>query len=866
MPSVTRRLARKYLPEEALELARKVRDRRGGVTPGRPAGARRKRPGGERDALLGALRTGQSLPSGLVAEVRARLRKGDLQAATAISASLGQDPATASVGSLTSGLVAFERGFLQLAWHHLAATPRDLWTRFAPGEYVRAGLSEDKDAMIREVEAVVDAPPAHMTATLWLDLLEPLYGAGEEALAARIFSFVDAVTDDPDAEPGQRLAVRKDWMQRWIARTGNAPTASKGTGDVTFAIMDYDHPGRSRASANIGDHVQTLASLGHLVRHQDLTYQGSQDLVDLVTQLRSRVRPDRRRTGRSATVDVVAVDRDATMYNEIPENTWTLAFGWYMHALFGIRYGFPFHQNLLPIFVSFHCNKRELLTPEAIEYLRRMGPIGCRDWTTVDILLSVDVPAFFSGCMTTTVNTVFPDLVGAFPAAAPVAYVDVPDDQLPEGAVTYKHSSDKVRFRSFTANMYEAIDLLETYRRDHSALVTSRLHCYLPMRSIGARVDFQPKNRSDIRFAGLIDINDDEFDAIRDGINAKLELVFEEILSGAAPEEVYGLWRRLTEPEVEKAKARRAAQSEPPHTTDLAGEVERALAGRQTANERVARADGVVDVVVPMPRNRPRVLNVLLDSLVCASSRPLHVHLLTKSGPEVDLGDLSRRFPDTAFTVVGTAGLGADLRPVTGRTSAVSGIETLLLPRLLPDAARAVVVPLPALVRGDVAELADLDLGGNLLAAPDVAGGTASGFGIIHGAGNRLAKRTTVSTELRRQAHARHAFDFTAFDTDVLVLDLAAMRTDELIGRAPGLVEEFGLNGREVLHFVVGPHRAVVPPQWHLVPTRSYVDEPALVHWADSAKPWGEDYVPLQELWFAARDAFRSRTRAPQAV
>ena len=108
----------------------------------------------------------------------------------------------------------------------------------------------------------------------------------------------------------------------------------------------------------------------------------------------------------------MAVDRDASMYNEVPEGTWTLAFGWYMHALFGVRYGFPFHKNLQPIFVSFHCNKRGLLTPEAIDYLRAHGPIGCRDWTTVDILLSVDVPAFFSGCLTTTVNTVFPDLVG----------------------------------------------------------------------------------------------------------------------------------------------------------------------------------------------------------------------------------------------------------------------------------------------------------------------------------------------------------------------------------------------------------------------------------------------------------------------
>ena len=67
---------------------------------------------------------------------------------------------------------------------------------------------------------------------------------------------------------------------------------------MAFAIMDYDHPGRSRASANIGDHVQSLASLGHLVRHADLDFDGPQDLVDLVGELRGRVRPELARHGR----------------------------------------------------------------------------------------------------------------------------------------------------------------------------------------------------------------------------------------------------------------------------------------------------------------------------------------------------------------------------------------------------------------------------------------------------------------------------------------------------------------------------------------------------------------------------------------
>ena len=122
---------------------------------------------------------------------------------------------------------------------------------------------------------------------------------------------------------------------------------------------------------------------------------------------------------------------------------------------------------------------------------------------------------------------------------------------MPDGAPTYRHSDDGIRFRSFVTNMYDAIELLETYRRRHSGLVTSRLHCYLPGRSIGVPVDFQPKNRSDPRFAGLIDISDAEFDRIRDTISSKLRTVLTAVMSGKPPEAVYELWRELNAADVE---------------------------------------------------------------------------------------------------------------------------------------------------------------------------------------------------------------------------------------------------------------------------------------------------------------------------
>ena len=50
--------------------------------------------------------------------------------------------------------------------------------------------------------------------------------------------------------------------------------------------------------------------------------------------------------------------------------------------------------------------------------------------------------------------------------------------------VAYAHSDDAVRRRPFTENVAIALERLETYRRDHARVVTSRLHAYLPLRAL----------------------------------------------------------------------------------------------------------------------------------------------------------------------------------------------------------------------------------------------------------------------------------------------------------------------------------------------------------------------------------------------
>jgi len=650
---------------------------------------------------------------------------------------------------------------------------------------VRAGLATAPERTLQEIRTLVQDDPPGVGAEGWYEILAAVFGHGDQELARAVFAVFDRYVADDSP-----IALQRDSMRPWVAADADSPTAP-ATGRRTVAIMDYGHPGVNRASANIGDHVQSIAALGHLVRHRGVRLHGDAQVVELLDTLGERTRPELRRDGVDVELDVITVHRDASMYQPIPEDTWVLCFGWYMHAIFEMRHGFPLHRNLRPIFVSFHCNKRGLLTPDAIEYLKRHGPVGCRDWTTVYLLLSCGVPAFFSGCVTTTIATVFPD--AAPPAAdAPVAYVDMPAEEVPAGAATYAHSDPAVRRRPFVANVRNALSLLETYRTRHSAVVTSRLHCYLPVRALGVPAEFRPKNRSDIRFDGLIDLDDGAFGAIRDGLLRKLEEVHGAILTGRPDADVYELWRELNAADVTAARERLARPLQLlPADPAFERRVRRAVEKTVTHGE---RADDAVDCAVSLGKGGGRALAALLDSLLRHASRPLHLWILARPGTGAIERRLARRVTVSRVPVRG-------LRRVT----------RLVLAELLPGVDRVVVLRPDAIATADVAELARLQLGGHAFAAPARPG--ASGFGAIHRAAARLRDRTDAASELRRTAHARHRFDFDAFGGELLVLDLDRMRRDGFSAQALPLVREFGLRELEVLHYLAGPNHATVPAE-----------------------------------------------------
>jgi hypothetical protein len=827
---------------------RAVRRLRAPAKPAKPAKPAARRVHPERqpgDVLLGTIMRGRGLEHAVVGQVRTLIGVDEHDAARSIAESLRSHAETRALGNTVGGIVANRQGYVELAWDLLRRAPTETWTRHAAAEYARSGLAEAPDEALAVIRRLVAEDPPELRAKFWYEVLGPVFGMGASEEARALFAIFDRhVREDEDVWGA--AAKHRDWMRGWVAADPDSPTAP-ATGRRTFAVLDYGHPSATRASANIGDHVQSIAALGHLVRHDNIRLHGDDRLVGLLEQLGERTRPERRRADVEADLEVITAHRDGSIYQAIPEDTWTLAFGWYMHPLFNFRHAFPLHRNLRPIFVSFHCNKRSLLTREAVEYLKRYGPVGCRDWTTVYLLRSIGVPAFFSGCLTTTIDAVFPDLTDGPPADAAVGYVDAPDDVVPEGGVTYHHSSEDVRQRSFVDNTRHALELLDTYRSRHRSIVTSRLHCYLPMRSIGVDVEFVPTNPSDVRFDGLAGIGDAEFRAMRRGLDDRLGQVVGAIATGRPEDEVYGLWRELTVDDVAAAEQQRTRGVRLPRVRAGLDEDVRGIAARSVTRGPEPPADAI-DCAVVLRRGGGLDLAVLVASLLEHASRPLHVWVLAGEGTGGGPKRLAATFPQVTVTRVPVGRL-ADPLP-------------LLIGDLLPDVDRMVMLPLPAVATADVAELANLDLGGHLLAAPTQIGRGVSGFGVIHDAAKRLGRRTGASSALRRTAYTRHAFDFDAFRTDVLVVDLPRAHRERLAQHALPLVQEFGLDAAEALHYLVGPDRAVVPDRWATVPTRMPVRGPGLLYWADRIKPHQAELVPERDHWRRYAHALRQRQPA----
>lgn len=200
------------------------------------------------------------------------------------------------------------------------------------------------------------------------------------------------------------------------------------------------------------------------------------------------------------------VDREDLKNVDTKEKAVLVANGWYMHDF----ESFPPPPNVNPVYISVHIADSGLLRkPEVREHFQKHSPIGCRDEKTRKLFLGWGIPAYFSGCLTTTINIGDEPveksdeilLVDGVDHPVPPAVCAKLEDHFGSSLIRISHDppdatgtlddySDRAQIRM--------IELLKRYKAARK-VVTTKIHCGLPSMGVGANVMVIHPNPTDPR-------------------------------------------------------------------------------------------------------------------------------------------------------------------------------------------------------------------------------------------------------------------------------------------------------------------------------------------------------------------------------
>jgi hypothetical protein len=599
--------------------------------------------------LAEAIARGEPLERAVCRSVAALAELVEYHAAWALAEGVGSLPGGSSASAMGHAVLLHRRRQFERAWTVVRDLDDEALSRHIPVEAVDAALAAGT-AAARQRALAIGARAEWMDAPTLVDLAGRFLAFEERERAADL---VAELRRRSPVDLDERRRYAWTLIERWLDRR----PISVPTGSVPVAVIDYRSPDHVLTSGNLGDYIQTLSMVGNLVRLSGVRFTGEDGLGELATELQARVKPTLREPDARGAIHLLPVDRDFSGAEDIPMGTWMIAFGWHMHPLFDLRYDFPYHPNIRPLFVSFHVNRLDMLTDAAQDYLRRHGPIGCRDWNTVFLLLGAGIDAFFSGCLTSTIDVLFPDRDAVFAGKGTVGVIDLPARAAGRDASdvrVYTHQDDAHRYMSLTEGLRTAHTALAAYQRDLKRAVTRRLHAYLPLTALGVPVEFRTTIPGDVRFAGLTGLRpgDARLTEMRDGIRSVIARAFEPILAGADETEVYRAWREVTRDRVAEARARfEAPVVDVPTTIDLTAAVATTRAGsRRFGPHDGVDGNAVTDLVLSFDQNLTTPAAVLLESIVANASGPIRLWVLARGLSDAYQEWLAAAFPAVPMT------------------------------------------------------------------------------------------------------------------------------------------------------------------------------------------------------------------------
>lgn len=183
-----------------------------------------------------------------------------------------------------------------------------------------------------------------------------------------------------------------------------------------------------------------------------------------------------------------------------PEEVKLICNGWFMTQ----PDHWPPSNDITPLFISMHISKAsksdtKMFSPEGIAYFKKYQPIGCRDNGTKALFLKHGIEAYYSGCMTLTLekpehilknNKIL--LVDPFRTNYDEDYREhCLRSMIPE---RYRKDVEYIEQKSapgFTED--QRFKLAENLLNEYAAaklVITSRIHCALPCIAMGTPVYF----------------------------------------------------------------------------------------------------------------------------------------------------------------------------------------------------------------------------------------------------------------------------------------------------------------------------------------------------------------------------------------
>jgi hypothetical protein len=205
--------------------------------------------------------------------------------------------------------------------------------------------------------------------------------------------------------------------------------------------------------------------------------------------------------------DAIPVDRESLSDLNPDQPAFMIANGWYMHDFSK----FPAPPNVYPLYISIHISNSDLLKSKNVrDHFKKYAPIGCRDVKTLRLFLGWGIPAYYSGCLTTTIKK---PLFKITQDSASILLVDNIDHPVPEYIIDKLENlyhkkierlnhNPKIVAQDFLSYVHvgrkQMEDLLHQYC-SAKLIITTKIHCALPCIGMGLPVILIHPNPADPR-------------------------------------------------------------------------------------------------------------------------------------------------------------------------------------------------------------------------------------------------------------------------------------------------------------------------------------------------------------------------------